>query len=106
MRSATRIALGMAMACVLASQLVTPAAAARGTFTFYDDDGGAGVVDPRDNTCYPLGSTVRRVENRTDRQAVLYNSTDCTGKSALVLPPRKGRDIAKVTAVMFVRTRR
>ncbi|RLK55098.1 hypothetical protein [Actinokineospora cianjurensis] len=105
MRSATRIALGVLFACVLATQAVTPAAAARGTFTFYDDDGGAGIVNPSDNVCYPLGTTIRRVENRTDRQAVLYLSADCVGKSALVLAPRKSRDI-KVAAVMFTRTRR
>ncbi|WP_157440129.1 hypothetical protein [Actinokineospora inagensis] len=106
MRTTRRLALGLVFACLAAVQFVSPAAAARGTFTFYDADGGAGIIDPDDNTCYPLGSTVRRVENKTDRQATLYPSADCRGKFAMVVPARASRDTKRGVAVVFQRPRR
>ncbi|WP_018684402.1 hypothetical protein [Actinokineospora enzanensis] len=79
------------------------AEAATGLFIYYDIDGGLGIVDPDDDSCYLLGNTYRQVQNDTDRFAVLYSSPDCSGRTALVLRPHTTQPAPGYASVVFRR---
>ncbi|GLZ42216.1 hypothetical protein [Actinokineospora sp. NBRC 105648] len=103
MSTVSRILAGLLLAGGVVVQTAPIAAAARGTFVYYDADGGAGMVDPRDGVCYPLGHTLRRIENNTDRSAALYTSTNCRGPVLTVMAPYSSVDAPGQASVLLQR---
>ncbi|WP_146107894.1 hypothetical protein V5P93_003094 [Actinokineospora auranticolor] len=105
MRTTTRL-LAVAIATTLSAVMITPpASAARGTFTFYDNDGGMGIVDPDDDVCYRLGFTIRQLDNATNRYAAVFAKAECGGASVNVLRPRSAAPAPGDAWVRFQRSR-
>ncbi|MBM7775151.1 hypothetical protein JOD54_005355 [Actinokineospora baliensis] len=97
--AAAVVVAGMAMVSV-----VPEAAAATGIFLYYEPDGGLGIVDPDDDWCYPLGFTVRHLDNDTNRTALLFDNNDCLGLPSATMRPRTMRDSPGYVSVVFHRT--
>ncbi|PPK65698.1 hypothetical protein V5P93_005167 [Actinokineospora auranticolor] len=95
----------MTLAVLVSALVAAPgtATAARGLFVYYEPSGGAGIIDPDDNTCYRLEPGTYHLDNQTNRQALLYAAPDCGGAPSAVMAPNTELGAPGHAAVLFHR---
>ncbi|MEU3602811.1 hypothetical protein ABZ714_29505 [Streptomyces sp. NPDC006798] len=89
-RATGRTVAVLAAAGALVLGTTTGASAATGTFVYHTQPGNVAhtLTDPSESRCYPVGRGAQgRVDNNTDRRAVLYAEKNCRNATAEELEP-------------------
>ncbi|RSS46002.1 hypothetical protein EF912_27900 [Streptomyces sp. WAC07061] len=95
----------LAASILLAVCTPTSSYAATGFFDYHLQPGSVLEVlrNPQDEACYGVGEAAGRVENGTNRDALLYTLSGCRGSVVHTVHAGESADWAEFNSVKFVR---